>query len=187
MNNSSFASIRQRHDCDRLRILRPQPAGGPTNDVRASTLVVLVLAMPVVASCGVLKRPASEAPATVVKAVPSPVQATAQPEPELTNPPENLVAAGITAYENGNYPEAETKFHAALGSRVGAADQITAHKHLAFIACASKKRSTCEDHFRKALSIDRNFRLSAAEAGHPAWGPVFKKVKAEAAKKTTKR
>jgi hypothetical protein len=155
--------------------------------MRASTLIVLALAAPVAVSCGMLKRPASDAPAPVAQAAPSSVEApaSAHPEPVPTKNPENLVAAGLDAYENGNYPLAEAKLSAALESGSSTAEQVTAHKVLAFIACASKRRNACESHFRQALSLDRKFMLSAAEAGHPAWGPVFKKVKAEAARKTT--
>src|SRR5207245_1576255 len=34
------------------------------------------------------------------------------------------------------------------------------------------------EEFRKALSINPELELAAAEAGHPAWGPVFSSLKA---------
>jgi Tfp pilus assembly protein PilF len=153
--------------------------------MKMSIPVALVLAVPLAAACSMLKRPASEPPAPVARAVPSPVEARAavQPEPMPARQPEKLVAAGLEAYENGNYPVAEAKLHAAVESGCSVADQVTAHKFLAFIACTSERLSACESHFRQALALDSKFTLTAAEAGHPAWGPVFRKLKAEAARK----
>lgn len=64
-----------------------------------------------------------------------------------------------------------------------ASDQATARKHLAFIACVTKRTSVCRAEFRKAFEADPGFALAPAEAGHPMWGPVFKSVQAEVAKK----
>jgi Tfp pilus assembly protein PilF len=126
-----------------------------------------------------LKWPAFDAPARLAQGAP----ASSHHKAVRTKKPENLLASGLDAYENGNYRVAEAKLHAALDAGGTATDQITAHKHVAFIACATEKWDACEGHFRQALSLDRKFTLTAAEVGHPAWGPVFKKVKAEAARK----
>ena len=49
---------------------------------------------------------------------------------------------------------------------------------------ASRSRtSACRAEFRKAFEADPAFDLTPAEAGHPMWGPVFRSVKAEVAKK----
>ena len=34
----------------------------------------------------------------------------------------------------------------------------------------------CETEFRLARQSDRNFALDKSEAGHPVWGPVYKKI-----------
>ena len=56
-------------------------------------------------------------------------------------------------------------------------DRANAHKHLAFIYCANDHTSACREEFRKALAIEPGLELSAAEAGHPVWGPIFRSLK----------
>ena len=34
----------------------------------------------------------------------------------------------------------------------------------------------CETEFKLARQSDRNFALDKSEAGHPVWGPVYKKL-----------
>lgn len=91
---------------------------------------------------------------------------------------EPALAAGIRQYEDGNYAEASKQLQGALGQGLSTADRVKAHKYLAFIACVTDRAATCRDEFRKALAIDPNMELAAAEAGHPVWGPVFRSVKA---------
>jgi len=88
------------------------------------------------------------------------------------------LAAGLKQYEDGNYPEAAKQLQAAISQGLSSANRVTAHKHLAFIHCISGRTSACREEFRKALAIDPNMQLGAAEAGHPTWGPVFRAVKA---------
>ncbi len=135
--------------------------------------------------------PPPPAPVTT-KSATTPVEsvAPARPAPEPPAPaakkPDSVLAAGVGAYDNGDYATARQKLQTVLdqaGSTT--ADKVTAHKVLAFMACADGKRSLCARHFRLALALDRNFNLTPAEAGHPVWGPVFKKVKAEKARKGT--
>jgi hypothetical protein len=40
----------------------------------------------------------------------------------------------------------------------------------------------CYESFRRALALNPKFELTAAEAGHPVWGPVFRSAKAKSAK-----
>jgi Tfp pilus assembly protein PilF len=96
---------------------------------------------------------------------------------------ESDLAAGIAAYENGDYAIAQRKLQSALEEKGPTADRIVAHKYLAFVACATGKRDACEWHFRQNLALDPSFTLSAAEAGHPVWGPIFKKLKGSEKKK----
>ncbi len=90
---------------------------------------------------------------------------------------------GVKSYEDGDYKSAARQLQSALSLGLPAFhDQATAHKYLAFIACASGRQRPCRDEFRKAFEADGNFDLTPAEAGHPVWGPVFRSVKAEMAK-----
>ena len=88
--------------------------------------------------------------------------------------------AGLRSYENGNYSESMKQLQSALDQGLTQSGQLQAHKHLAFIHCASGRQGSCRNEFRKALAIDPAFDLTAAEAGHPLWGPVFAKEKARA-------
>jgi len=91
---------------------------------------------------------------------------------------EAALTAGIQKYEEGKYPEATKQLQTALKQGLGSSDEVRAHKYLAFIDCVSERIPACRDEFRKALRIDPGMELSAAEAGHPIWGPVFRAVKA---------
>jgi Tfp pilus assembly protein PilF len=93
-----------------------------------------------------------------------------------------LLDAGVRQYEDGNYKEAAKSLQGALDA--GLADdenRILARKHLAFIHCAAGRKEPCRDEFRRILAIDPKFDLKPAEAGHPAWGPVFRALRADAA------
>jgi tetratricopeptide (TPR) repeat protein len=97
--------------------------------------------------------------------------------PAPRNDGEALLRAGISHYENGRYDESARNLRIALKRGLSKADQVTAHKYLAFIQCAAGREAQCRDEFRRALRIDPDLELTAAEAGHPVWGPVFKSVK----------
>jgi len=122
---------------------------------------------------------------------PEPVAVVAEPAPKTEEPPPppavkpgaGSLTKGIEAYENSQYKASRTLLRSALDSGLETADQVIAHKHLAFIACAGGQRDTCKTHFRKAFAIDPDFTLSRTEAGHPVWGKAFREVKAEQQKK----
>ena len=116
-------------------------------------------------------------PPAEVEAAPKP-----QPLPERKRAP--LLVSGIAAYDNGKYAEAAKALRAALATRLDKADQLTAHKYLAFIECSTNRRNQCRDEFRKALRVDPSFDLEPAEAGHPVWGPIFRSLKATPQPKT---
>jgi Tfp pilus assembly protein PilF len=88
------------------------------------------------------------------------------------------LAAGLKQYEDGNYGEAAKQLQTAIDRGLSSSKRVNAHKHLAFIHCVSGRTGPCREEFRKALAVDPNLQLSAAEAGHPTWGPVFRSVKA---------
>jgi len=128
--------------------------------------------------------PASRAAPTASSSAPSEPQAPSPPPREIP-PGEGELAAAVQTYENGDYKNAATLFQNALDLGLEQqADRARAHKYLAFVACVSNRRKVCRDEFRKAFDADPAFDLTAAEAGHPIWGPVFRSVKAEVARKS---
>ena len=97
---------------------------------------------------------------------------------------EQNLASGIASYDDGAYMQAMLQLQNALllGLDSGIR-QAEAHKYLAFIYCVGKFPALCSDEFAKALAADPGFELTPAEAGHPLWGPIFRKLKAARADK----
>lgn len=94
---------------------------------------------------------------------------------------------GMRNYEDGNYNTAASHFQNALGDdALTVGEQVTAHKFLAFIYCVSGEKLACRGEFKKVLLLNPKFELSAGEAGHPIWGPVFREVQAEVSRKARK-
>jgi Tfp pilus assembly protein PilF len=92
-------------------------------------------------------------------------------------PAEKALLAGIRAYDDGKYAEAERQLGSAVKAGLASPkDRATAHKHLAFIYCTSNRQANCEAAFRAARQADPAFALSKSEAGHPLWGPVYKRI-----------
>lgn len=92
-------------------------------------------------------------------------------------PAEKALLAGMRAYDDAQYPQAEKNLQAALqAGLVSPRDRAEAHKLLAFIFCTSNRASDCEAQFRAARAADPGFALSKSEAGHPLWGPVYQRV-----------
>jgi Tfp pilus assembly protein PilF len=88
------------------------------------------------------------------------------------------LSTGLKQYEDGDYLNASKNLQGAIAQGVADRDRANAHKHLAFIDCASGRERQCRDQFRIALAIDPGLELAPAEAGHPVWGPIFKSLKA---------
>ncbi len=104
-------------------------------------------------------------------------------QPGLTDvmqrPAERALLAGLRAYEEGRYAEAERELKRALDTGLASArDRASAYKHLAFVYCTTQRTPACDKAFRDALAADPGFTLSKAEAGHPQWGEVFRRVTA---------
>ena len=107
--------------------------------------------------------------------------ATVPPAPGLLDlldrPAERALHDGMRAYDEGQYATAEQALRQALAQGLASArDRANAHKLLAFIQCTSDRVAACEDDFRAARAADPGFALGRAEAGHPLWGPVYRRV-----------
>jgi Tfp pilus assembly protein PilF len=97
----------------------------------------------------------------------------------MERPAERALIDAIRLYDNGQYTAAELSLQGALSAGLNSPrDQATAHKLLAFITCSSQREAQCEAAFRAARAADPGFALSRAEAGHPMWGPVYRRVTA---------
>ena len=98
-----------------------------------------------------------------------------QPLQELLQPSKGsaTLATGLREYEEGGYAEAARNLQGAIDLGLHDRERARAHKHLAFIHCASNRERACREEFRKALAIDPGLELTPAEAGHPVWGPLF--------------
>lgn len=107
---------------------------------------------------------------------PAPTPATGLAE-LMERPAERALIDGIRSYDDGQYPAAEAALRKALAAGLRSPrDQASAHKLLAFITCTSNRPAECEAAFRAARAADPAFALSRSEAGHPQWGPVYRKV-----------
>ena len=95
----------------------------------------------------------------------------------MQRPAERALLAGLRAYDDAQYVDAERELIKALTTGlVSVKDRASAHKHLAFVYCTSQRIAPCEAAFRSARAADPEFALSRAESGHPLWGPVYKRV-----------
>lgn len=93
---------------------------------------------------------------------------------------EQELSSGLKSYEDGHYQTAAKYLQSALnGGLMFKSDRVTAHKYLAFVHCVSDRKKQCREQFKEAMEIDPDFELSAAEADHPIWGPVFREVQAK--------
>jgi len=103
-----------------------------------------------------------------------------QPLRDLIQPSKGAatLATGLRQYDDGEYADAARNLQAAVDLGLSDRERANAHKHLAFIHCASARERACREEFRKALSVDAALELSPAEAGHPIWGPIFASLKA---------
>lgn len=95
----------------------------------------------------------------------------------LDRPAERALYEGLRAYDDGQYPQADSALKTALAAGLAhARDRATAHKLRAFIGCSSERIADCEAEFRAARAADPSFVLSRSEAGHPIWGPVYRRI-----------
>jgi Tfp pilus assembly protein PilF len=141
------------------------------------SLLAAVLLSAACATTGTDQEPAAPVAGTATGDPPKKA-ARAAPVPPADKAQQEL-RSGIASYENGAYQTAARQLQSALALGLAdGADQARAHKYLAFMHCASQRQRQCRDAFGKALDAAPGFDLSPAEAGHPIWGPVFRKLKA---------
>lgn len=139
-------------------------------------LAVLALAMAILAGCAQLKEAATPTP-TAEPPKPAAPQIT---EAMLRDRAKLQLSEGIRQYEAGDYDNALKSLSGALDhGLLSKAEQSNARKHLAFIHCLSGREAPCRDEFRKAFEINPEFALTAAEDGHPIWGPVYRNVRTQ--------
>jgi len=124
-----------------------------------------------VAGCAAPGAPQQAAPA------PAAPQIT---ESVLRERAQEQLATGQRQYEAGEYEAAFKSLSAALDhGLLTKQDQSRVRKLLAFIHCVSGREVLCRDEFRKAFEIYPEFALTAAEDGHPIWGPVYRNVRTQ--------
>lgn len=96
---------------------------------------------------------------------------------------EQKIEIGVKAYEAGNYVTASNAFESVLSTTSASrAQKVRAYKYMAFISCISSKEKSCRENFHNIFEINPDFNLSAAEVGHPTWGPIFQSEKIKANK-----
>lgn len=122
--------------------------------------------------------------ALIVAGCATPPPAPSGPSPDEIAKQQRLERAnlnfndGLKRYDAGEYGEAMKSFLLALDSGLlTTPQQIASRKTMAFIHCVSSREANCREEFEKAFALDPKFDLTAAETGHPSWGPVFRDIK----------
>ena len=132
--------------------------------------VILLLLVPLLSSCAAVKKGIQDITAAIDPDA-------SQPKPQPTRSPEDLLAAGVAQYEEGNYAQAQRLLQSSLAEGLSArTSQARAFKYLAFVYCVTDRIAQCRQEFSNAINADPKFTLTAAEAGHPTWGPVYRSV-----------
>ena len=119
-----------------------------------------------------LRKSGSALPATTVKPM---------------SPGEKLIQEGMKSYEAAEYNKAIKSFQDALKEPLLESNQVVARKFMAFSYCLTNRTTLCRTEFEAIFKLDENFDLAPAEAGHPAWGPSFRTVKAKRKPATPKK
>jgi hypothetical protein len=136
--------------------------------LRPHVLALLLLA----AACAEVPKQ-GEAPA------PKPVSPQIT-EDMLRKRAEEQLAQGVAQYQTGEFDNAVRTLTASLEhGMLNKQDQSRARKFLAFSHCVSGRDVPCRAEFRRAFEINPDFVLSAAEDGHPIWGPVYRDVRTQ--------
>jgi len=135
-------------------------------------IVVLLVLGPLLTGCETVKQGIKDIGSVFESEEPKP-----KPPPAPVRTGEASLAAGIAQFEEGNYPQAQRLLQQSLNEGLpNRATQARAHKYLAFTYCVTNRTPQCRQEFTNALNVDAKFTLTAAEAGHPTWGPVYRSV-----------
>ena len=133
------------------------------NTSHHATAVFAVLAALVLAGCAAPPKTPQPSPVGLVDV--------------LERGAERALLDGMRSYDDGLYAQAEAQLRQALAAGLASArDRATAHKLLAFITCTSQREADCVAQFVAARAADPQFQLSRSEAGHPVWGPVYRRA-----------
>lgn len=124
------------------------------------------------------ERPAASAarPAPTSSAS-APGSAAAAARPAEQSAGARKLAEGIQLYDKGEFNAAIRLLQAPEITAEPLSVRLSAGKYLAFSYCVTQRRAQCRRAFDTLLRLDRDFALSAVEAGHPLWGPVFEQAK----------
>ena len=110
-------------------------------------------------------RPTAPVPAPALTPLPPALDVSAY---------ERALATAIEAYDRGDYALAVRLLTPLSNdSNLDADQQLRALKTLAFSQCSTNAVTACRGTFERAFRADSKFDLSAAERGHPTWGPQF--------------
>ena len=133
--------------------------------------IALAAAAILAASCQQLGELAQEKPKAVTPQI---------TESVLRERATEQLGSGIRQYETGDFDSAVKSLTGSLEhGMLSKNDQSRARKYLAFTHCVSGREAQCRDEFRKAFEINSDFALTAAEDGHPSWGPIYRNVRTQ--------
>jgi hypothetical protein len=92
--------------------------------------------------------------------------------------PVSKLEKSIKNFEDGDYDSSMAYLNQIVTSDdANRYIKVEAYKYRAFIYCLGNKQSLCQESFKMAFILNPKFELTKAEAGHPIWGPVYKRVK----------
>jgi hypothetical protein len=129
------------------------------------------------------QQPAAPSAPAAEQPPPAPPVLAPAPPPAPPPPPDpNVVAQreldeAVAVYDKGDFNLAIERLGSPTIAAGDAAVRVAAHKYSAFSYCVTRRATQCRAQFEAALKLDPAFELSAAERGHPLWGPVFERVK----------
>jgi len=133
-------------------------------------MIIMLLLIPLLTGCETVQKSIKDIKAAIDPDAP-------RPKAEPTRTADQLLTAGVAAYEEGNYGQAQRLLQSSLAEGIPTrTNQARAYKYLAFIYCVTDRAAQCREEFNNAFSADSNFTLTAAESGHPSWGPVYRSV-----------
>ena len=135
-------------------------------------IVMFFLLLPLLIGCETVKQGIKDIGSVFDSQEPPPKPPSA---PARTG--EGSLSAGIVQFEEGNYAQAQRLLQQSLNEGLQTrASKARAHKYLAFTYCVTSRTAQCQQEFSNALTADPKFTLTAAEAGHPTWGPAYRSV-----------